>query len=526
MRIKKLFISFYFLIPVLLIASLNESLPSWHWSYHFIDDLRLRGAFQDLYSLNKPFTRGEVAESLVKLRKIIMTGEISLSSSHINHFYKLVEEFAPEIQEIQKKEFKSENIELGIRIQGDLDKEYKNDLQYRGVYRTKISVPIGKYLTIYNGVNFDQYLVRDPSYIGKKWRGVVGYTEQAYASIGFGNFRFKFGRDFLRWGAGENRTLLFSDLCRPLDHFLSSIRMGPFKYSFMTSVLDDMELSPELVDSLGGSSTNRYLSSHRLDVSFFNGRLQCAITETILYGGVNRKIDWVYINPFIFYHGAQLNKSGSANTFGSIDLILFPLKRWELYTSFLIDDIQIEKTGAGDLEPDEIGWLIGSRWGEAFDIPGFTLATEYVQVTNRTYKTPNVWEVFAHRNIAMGHPLGNDFTHWQIDASQWIGTNMWIKLGYGITRKGEGSLFTSWDEPWMDFSVEEGYSEPFPTGIVEKRKSFNLQIHLYPSINWGIQAEFNWLARENAEHIKDLGKDENSWRIGLWFYRDVGVKIK
>ena len=77
------------------------------------------------------------------------------------------------------------------------------------------------------------------------------------------------------------------------------------------------------------------------------------------------------------------------------------------------------------------------------------------------------WETFIHRNVPLGHPLGNDFGHWQVGLSQWFFGSLNFYLQYSQTRKGEGGLYTPWDEPWMDNTVEEGYSEPFPTGVVE-----------------------------------------------------------
>jgi len=506
-------------------ASFNETLPSWHWAYEYIHDLQLQGRFDDLFMLNQPFTRGEVAEALLRFRNRMVSAEFNLSNSEIGRFKRLVREFAPEIKQIKGDTVDLNFADFGIRIETNMDYAADHEVKYRGIYRTKIDVPIGKHITVYNGINFDQYLVDDPDYVGKKWRGVVGYTEQAYISGNFGPFKIKFGRDFLKLGAGENGDLLFSNVCRPLDQFIARARLGHFQYSFITSELDEMILTPELADSLGGYRVSRYLTAHRLDAKFFKGRLQCAITEVILYGGVSRQMDWVYINPFIFYHGEQLNKSGLGNTFGTVDLLFYPIDRLEFYGSFLIDDVQIEKTGSGDLEPNEIGYIVGGHWGDGFQLNGLTVSTEYARVTNRTYKTPNFWETFMHRNIPLGHPLGNDFDLWEVDLSQWIGANFWIQAGYTFTRKGEGSLFTPWDEPWMDYTIEEGYSEPFPTGVVEKRKQIGVEFKFYPSIHWGIQAEAHWQWRENADHIQGVKREENWWRIGVWFDGDFPIKI-
>lgn len=75
----------------------------------------------------------------------------------------------------------------------------------------------------------------------------------------------------------------------------------------------------------------------------------------------------------------------------------------------------------------------------------------------------------------------------------------------------------------MDYTVEEGYSEPFPTGVIEKRKIVGLEFKYYPSIHWGVQGFVNFLNRENADHIEGVTKDETQWRIGFWWQGEVKI---
>lgn len=517
---------FLFLLPVSAVASVHQTLPSWHWAYQFIGELRLRGCFDELYAMNRPYTRGDVAFALIRIENRLKERKLSLSSSDLKLFAKLKKEFQEEMKELEGKTSENDIVRLGARVQSDMNKQGKNKAKYKGIYRTKISVPLGSHVEVYNGINFNQYLVDDTTYVGKKWRGIVGYTEQAYAAASLGRFRFKFGRDFLRWGAGQSGTLLFSDVSRPMDQFTASAQLGPFQYTFLASALDDITLDSKLADSLGTSSAKRYISAHRFDANLMHGRLQLAVTEAVLYGGVNRQLDWVYFNPFIFYHGAQLNKSGSENTFGTVDLSFFPVKKWELYGSLLIDDIQLEKTGPGDLEPNEIGWLFGSRFGDPFGVSGLTLSGEYVRVTNRTYKTPNPWETFIFRNKPLGYPLGDDFDYWQAGVSKWFGGNLWLKFKYSQTRKGEGSIFIPWDAPWFAYTVEQGYSEPFPTGIVEKRKQISFLVWYYPSVHWGVEGEFCSIKYRNKSHMLGQAQGKTTWRIGLWINGDLGFAVK
>lgn len=507
-------------------ASVHETLPSWHWSIECIDELRLRGGFTELFSLTRPFTRGQIAEGLISIRKAEMDGKLMLTASDKKMFFLLIKEFKAEIEEIQKKEDGLEIVKLGVHAQGNVNGNNGDDTKYKGIYRSKIGVPLGKFGCAYNGIAFNQYLIDDPSYMGKKWRGIVGYTEQAYVRLAADRFSFTFGRDFLRWGAGRTGSLLFSDIARPMDQFSASAGLGPFRYSIVVSALDAWNFSPALADSLGNSRANRYLSAHRLDVRLLRGRFQAGVSELVFYGGVNRQMDWSYLNPAVFFHGESMNSQDAANTLGMLDFQFYPADRFELYGSLLIDDLQIEKTGPGDLEPAEVGWIIGSRIADPGSLSGTTLFGEYVRVTNRTYKTPNPWETFIHRNVPLGYPLGNDFDLFEIGFSKWIHGNIQMKVNYDAIRKGEGSLYAPFDTPWIHADVEQGYSEPFPTGVAEKQQCIGVSLRYFPSTHVGIEGEFTSIKSENAGHIRNRTRNQTFWRIGIWVDGDWFINVK
>jgi len=67
-----------------------------------------------------------------------------------------------------------------------------------------------------------------------------------------------------------------------------------------------------------------------------------------------------------------------------------------------------------------------------------------------------------------------------------------------VLRRGEGRPDIPWDNPWFDFSVEEGYSELFPTGIVERSTSIGFELFYEPSL------DFDYLLRVQKEYITNL----------------------
>lgn len=502
---------FLFYLP--LFAAVNETLPTWHWAYEYIEQLQIRGHFHNLTQLEKPYTRGDVAEGVITLLKMV-----NLTSVDQKMARRLEKEFAPEIQALSGEKDSDTIIDGGLHLKTWYDARDENDAGVKSIWRGRGSLSLGEHVTMATSLTFDQYLAEDPLYTGKKWRNLVGYSEQAYITYRDERFFLKFGRDYLKWGIGQSGTLFFSDVAMPMDLFSGSVDFGPFRYTAVATVLDDLLLE----ETSGEVRATRYIAAHRLNTRLFDGRLEIAVTEAVLYGGKNRQLDYVYLNPMMVFYGAELNRSVQDNKFAGVDIIGRPLKHLQLYGSLLIDDIQVEKTGPGDLEPNEIGYIAGGDWADPFGLAGMTIGAEYTRVTNRTYKTAYSWESFLHRNRPLGHPFGNDFDHMQMSVQKWFNSSLWVRAAVSQTRHGEGSLYTPWDDPWIAYTVDEGYSEPFPFGVVETTRRLGLEVKVQPSVHWGIEAEAYAWWRANAGNVEGVSEDGVAWRVGVWVDGGVG----
>ncbi len=182
MKKQLVFIFSLMLLPAAVFAYVHETLPSWHWAYEAVDELRLRGGFGELFSLSRPYTRGDVAEALIAIRKNEVENRLAFTPEDKRLYLRLVGEFMPEVEEIQGKADPALTVRLGARLAGGVNGSGETDAEYKGVYRTKTAVPLGKWGCAYNGTAFDQYKLDDPGYIGKRWRHITAYEEQAYVS--------------------------------------------------------------------------------------------------------------------------------------------------------------------------------------------------------------------------------------------------------------------------------------------------------------------------------------------------------
>ena len=149
-----------------LFASVNETLPTFHWSYDYIEALQARGFCLDLLQMNLPYTRGEVAKSLVLAKSSFLRQDTGSNTRKI--YQRLFNEFSSEIKGLQTNSEIHDGINFRSYIRANLDHHAQNKTNYRGIYRAGLGASVGKNLYAFSGVNFNQYDYNNPSYKGYK----------------------------------------------------------------------------------------------------------------------------------------------------------------------------------------------------------------------------------------------------------------------------------------------------------------------------------------------------------------------
>ena len=491
-----------------LIAGLKETLPTYHWAYQYMEELRLRGFFSELNFAKQPFTRGEVARALVDhLIAGWATDDIPKAVWLLDELY---EEFAEEMNLLRKDE-SSDIFSIGLLTQANIgnDGEKTDDSES---FRINGGFQVGKEFGVYNTMNFDSDLSNDTTFVGRKWRGMSAFTEQGYMQYESARFSVLLGRDFKRWGIGKRGTLLISDYSRPMDQLSAELRIGFVELSFIAAELDKVE------------GMRRFLSAHRVDINL-NNSLNIGISELLIYGGVNASLVAAFTNPALVFHGENLNNASQSNTLGAIDVLWYPKRNWRLSGAILIDDFQLDNKELADLEPNEIGMIVGVHRANPFGIDGSDSWVEYVRITNRTYTTPNVEETLKHRNRPIGYFLGNDFDSWEFGASVWLMKGLKISSALTFIRDGEGGIDMPFSTPWTDvdpegnflYTVEGGYSEPFPTGVVQEFSEFKFSAERSFSSKFRITFDYEYIAIENSGHVDGVSESDDKFFLGVWY---------
>lgn len=512
----------------------QETLPPYHWAEEYVDYLKVRGFLPELSVSERPYRRAAIAKNLLLVDMLTFAGD-----QHEKNMIRLLyREFSPEMLRLSNRneekwrplleralkllhlellpETNNPRIKAGAFGEAGLNDGGESDENdFTAAAHSQLGLFWGNRFTLYNHMR----VFKDPpdDYIGKTFGGAAAFTEQSYLAYKGDILEAKIGRDYLQLGPGRGAQLLFSDNSRAFDMYYFRIGNRFLNFSAWGIELDRRRIpAADSVNAALARNSNRFLNGHRFSVQL-KDRWFLGFNEVIVYGGPNRRWELPFVNPFQLYYAASVNLEDvklAGNIFYSIDWDLYLRDDLEIYGEFMLDDYQVESEQSSDLEPAEFGLLAGVNWT---NVAGFTrskLNVEYSQVRNRTYNIlRSDWEKYLHRNEEIGHYLGNNFERFEASFDYWARSDLKLTLHGAYTRQGEGTVDGPFNTDYLAFAVEDGYSEPFPFGVVEKWSDLGFSIFYKPHSAGHISFDLVNTSIDNTGHIS--GESQSDLRIGI-----------
>lgn len=468
-----------------------ETLPPDHWAYSEIRWLQVMGYLGDLDPSQQPYTRGQIAAAL-------QTGKEPPAGLVRRRFELLTREFTAEMTDAGEWEFFT-----GVRTFAGLEASHGQEGREAGY--GVIDVGIGKSrIGAYTALRADRDLGENEMYRGKLWSDLAGLTEAAYLTIVGGRWQLKAGRDHVIWGPGEDHLLL-NHAARGLDQLYFRVHWRWGNFTALVGQVDDYEDS-------SGVRTSRFLSGHRLELVPYDW-LRIGVSETLLFTG---GIRFGSMNPLLPYYGELVNENSEGNGFLGMDVSAFPAAGFQVYGELLLDDVQVEEKSPEDLEPAEWGWLIGGRWA---GLNGALAAgVSYEGITNRTYNAIEPRYRYQNHGLPLGSQLGNDGDLLRLDLLCWPDARLRLNGFWEYRRQGEGRVDAPFDRSYLNYTLQEGYSEPFPSGIVQKTTTLGLGMStlFHPSLQLEGFIGYDWV--KNAGNILEAKEEGVRGRVTVNFW--------
>jgi hypothetical protein len=519
-KLSPLLVLFLSTLSPLSQATLLENVPLDSWVYPVVDELYCQGLFPSLHKDVKPYTRGEMASSILEINLRQKEGRVKLTDSELWLLSKLNQEFKPELEELCQREERTGE-DYSILRYGISPVAYSTVAEGDSSYgrlqaRFEASLQFDKRFVLHDRVVIDSRAEKERRYGGREWKHhLTGVLDEAYANIDLRYFHLLVGRDHLRWGPGREDVLLLSDQIPPFDMIRMEGKVGACKLVWFATVLDQTYVPPVWGDFRAdhGFWANRYLSGHRLDVKL-KGGVEMGVSEVVVYGGENRLPELYYLNPLLPYYGEQFNRNTDDNLLWSLDFSLSTFKNKELYAELLIDDFQYDFKS----EPNQTGFQLGLNFAEPAGWKRSYLNLEYTRINNWVYGQNKPWNVYTYQGLGMGSILGPDADRWHLGLSYHFNRDIDLCFCEEYRRKGEGRIETPQ-------SVAVPSSKGFPSGVVEHANLIELMTTYQPNANLRleVEGEYTWIKNPGNQ----AGKKEDSLafkvKLSLNLWKERGL---
>jgi hypothetical protein len=445
--IRRLVIGALFVIaPSLAVAQASPYLPVDDISYRYVDALIARGVLTGLSSLERPYHVGDVRIAIEKARaqdrsRVVRSYLDALSTSIVRY-------------ELRKSSDK-ESTRAPFRAKASFD--FYATAQTSGIrelmlsdWNEDVKPGIGGYFVMGGGhlaasvrALLDNRLNVDPEFQGRKDRSIAGRTEDAYIGGRWKYAEAAFGRVSRSWGPiGFSGLQLGSD-AYTYDHLYSRFGVEKIHLSTVIAKLENYVVTP-------GVESSRYFSTHRL--AFNRGRFEGGLSESFLYSGVGRGLEFSLVNPFNVYALSWRNEKTDGNLSFGGDFAYRSGRFGTFSTQVLIDDIQIDRCDTICHEPSAYAFTFSA---EGLPMVGDQkLFASYTRVSNLVYRTPNPAERYSINGVGLGRGW-SDYDEARVGADLAFIPRTPLRLYVAYRRQGEGDYRLPYP-PVADYGTTPG----------------------------------------------------------------------
>jgi hypothetical protein len=333
--------------------------------------------------------------------------------------------------------------------------------------------------------------------------------ETDLSGVGFNNdwLIMQIGRGRQSWGAGSELQLVLNELSSPYDYFMLNFDLGQIRARYIHGYLES--------DS---TNYNRYLTGRGIEWTN-NKSLVLSLNEIVVYSGLNRPLDFSYLNPFITHLEVEPNyrnndfvKDGNRNwnnANGIWQASLYYKFNDFLRASFnfLIDEFVLDKVE--DLKNKEHG--VG--YSMQFSLRNRKLldykiihSCSFVKIGTPTFRHGNGRNNFVVKAKPLGWEYGSDTYELKYNFNYLKSENLFINLNFGIIEIGDESIINRPYDKYVDY-----ISDSYPSGNTTKQIFFGGEFEYYYKKNISFYMNFN---SKNVE----LPTNKNNIEVGFDLY--------
>lgn len=362
--------------------------------------------------------------------------------------------------------------EFGAQMNSHLGKKVSVGFTYRGLkentygYINDLVADKGV-MPGFGKVTWDGSTIRTNDF-----NGYVSFTPNKYLNLQAG-----YGKNF--WGDGY-RSLMISDYSPSYPYFAFNANFWKIKYSYLFNVMKDGSSATVLNDF---NFNKKYGVFHMLSInvakwfefSFFEGVIWQHADST-----GTRGVELNYLNPVVFFRPVEFAIGSPDNIALGINMKFKLNKTTNIYTQFLLDDLDIKfaRLGKGFYR-NKFAVQLGLKSYDLFKVPMLDVQVEMNAVRPYVYAHKVPEQNYTHMNMPLAHPLGANFVEMlaiiRYEKNKVYGT---AKIMYAVQgrdllgeHKGSNIYRSDFDiAPNLDFAFDNKFLQG------EKTKIFNAEV--------------------------------------------------
>jgi hypothetical protein len=430
-------------------AQASPYLPNDDISYQYVDALMSRGFLRNLSVLERPYHVGAVRAAL-DTAATMTAGRVALT---------YMEALSQSIRRFELRRARDSATRIPFRAKATFDvyatgqtsglRELMRADWDEGVYPAAAGYFVmgGGHLAASVRAILDPRLNDDPEFSSKKDRAIAGRTEDAYLSGQWKYAEAAFGRVARSWGPTQFSGLLLGDDAYTYDHLYARVGTDRIHISTVLARVENYVIAP-------GVEASRYFSVHRL--GFKRGRFEGGLSESYLYTGVGRGLEFSLVNPLNVFGLSWKNERTDGNLSFGGDLA-WRTDRFGTYsTQVLLDDVQIDRCDTVCNEP--------SSYGFTFSAEGIPLAGEqrlfgsYTRVSHLAYHTPNISERYSSYLVGLGRGF-SDYDEIRAGVDLAVVPRTPLRIYASHWRQGAGDYRAAYPDP-EDYDTTPGFLAP------------------------------------------------------------------
>ncbi len=301
----------------------------------------------------------------------------------------------------------------GLELWGEIDQNlyfYSSFFEHQSSFFNYINPFIDKYKSIPGQGNYKPFNSKlfnsENSFDYANTQAYLGFKITKHSHLELGH-----GRHFIGNGM---RSLLLSDFANNYFYLKLGFRIWKIQYQTIFAELNNGSSRSTLGDVL---LPKKYMATHYLSFKV-SPKLEFGFFESVVFSREDH-FEFQYLNPVILYRTVEFSLDSPDNVLIGFNANWQALPKTSFYVQLILDEFRTSELFSGNgWWGNKLGYQIGMKYFDLFDIKTLDLQLEYNSVRPYTYSHNQTSETFpdlstssySHNNQPLAHPLGANFS--------------------------------------------------------------------------------------------------------------------